>query len=175
MPMYDYRCFQGHVHDAMVPYEFRNEARECPHCGEVASIVWLQVARVVGPVFSDVEKFEGALLTKKQRDAGMRITSKKDVDALEARHGLTRVDVNSRAHRARLDDQRDEARDIARVRQEGGRAAVADHLVKTTMQEAMGWGDTRYRQWKEMKDAAESRIQSGAAERHVQPVEPVNG
>lgn len=174
MPLYDYRCDAGHVTEAMRTYDERDLPQPCA-CGLDGMRVWLKAARVVGPVFSDLEAYEGALLTKKQRDAGVRITSKADVERIEAKNGFTRVDPNSRAHRARLDDQRDEAREIEKVRATGDRAAVADYLAKTTMQQATGWSDTRYSQWKEMKDAAEQRVQSGAAARHVEPVQPVGG
>ncbi len=175
MPFYDYQCEVGHVHEAMVSVEQCNESRSCPVCQSAARKVWLRAPGLVGPVFSDVERYEAALLTKKQRDAGVRITSKKDVDALEAKHGLSRVDPNSRAHRARIEDQKDEARDIERIKATEGRAAVADHLAKTTMKQSMGWDNTQYGRWKELKDAAEQRVQSGAAAQHIRPEQPVGG
>jgi len=175
VPMYDYQCGDGHVHERIVPFGEHRAEQECPECGSPAHYAILKVARVVGPVFSDMEAYETALLTRKQRAAGMRITSKADIDKLEAKNGLSRVDPTSRAHRARIADQKDEAREIERIKATGDRAAVADYLAKTTMQEATGWSDTKYSQWKEMKDAAESRIESGAAARHVEPVRPVGG
>jgi len=175
MPFYDYECGNGHVHEAMVDASRCNELRVCPSCQADARKVWLQAPGLMGPIFSNVEQYEGALLTKRQRESGVRITSKKDLDALEAKHGLTRVDPNSRAQRARMADQKDEARDIERIKATEGRAAVADHLAKTTMKQAMGWDNNQYGRWKELKDAAEQRVQSGAAARHVQPERPVNG
>jgi len=174
VPLYDYRCEAGHVTEVMRPYEDRNDPHLCA-CGQVGGLVWLKMARVVGPVFSDLEAYEGALLTKKQREAGVRITSKADIERIEAQNGFTRVDPNSAAHRARIADQKDEAREIEKVKATGDRTAVADYLAKTTMQQATGWSDTKYSQWKEMKDAAEQRVQSGAAARHVEPVQPVGG
>ncbi len=175
MPMYDYQCGDGHVHERIVPFGPHREDQACPECGEPARYVILKVARVVGPVFSDMEAYESALLTRKQRAAGMRLTSKADIDKLEAKNGFSRVDPASRAHRARIADQKDEAHEIERIKATGDRTAVADYLSKTTMQEATGWSDTKYSQWKEMKDVAESRVQSGAADRHIEPVRPVGG
>ncbi len=174
MPLYDYRCEDGHVTEVMRSYDDRNNPHICA-CGQVGGLVWLKMARVVGPVFSDLDAYEGALLTKKQRDAGVRITSKADIERIEAQNGFTRVDPHSAAHRARIADQKDEAREIEKVKATGDRTAVADYLAKTTMQQATGWGDAKYSQWKEMKDAAEQRVQSGAAARHVEPVQPVGG
>ena len=175
MPMYDYRCENEHVFEALVPADKTDLPRPCPDCGTSSRQVWLTAPGLVGPVFSDVDKYEAALLTKKQRAAGVRITSKRDLDALEAKHGLSRVDTASRAHKARIEDQKDEARDIERIKATEGRAAVADHLAKTTMKQAMGWDNSQYGRWKELKDAAESRVQSGAAAGHLAAGNPVNG
>ena len=84
MPMYDYRCENEHVFEALVPADKTDLPRPCPDCGTSSRQVWLTAPGLVGPVFSDVDKYEAALLTKKQRAAGVRITSKRDLDALEA-------------------------------------------------------------------------------------------
>jgi len=176
MPLYDYRCTSGHVFERMRPWAEDGDPHACAVCEvAVARRVILKAPRLVGPVFSDVEKFERALLTPQQRAAGVRITSQKDIDRIERKLGMSRVDPSSRASRAVMDDQRDDASDRARAFAEGGHAAVMDHNVKTEMQGALGWSDTRYSQWKEMKDAADVRIASGAAAQHVEPVGPVHG
>lgn len=44
MPLYDFRCANGHVHDAIVPVG-TNEV-ECPECDETAKHVWLSAPKL---------------------------------------------------------------------------------------------------------------------------------
>lgn len=45
MPIYDFRCVNGHVHQALVPYEERN-SQVCPECAEEAKQVWLTAPKL---------------------------------------------------------------------------------------------------------------------------------
>lgn len=67
MPIYDFQCPAGHVHEALVPYEDR-KSHECPECGDTAKQVWLTAPKLdwmgmaqganAGPEF--IDRFEKA-------------------------------------------------------------------------------------------------------------------
>jgi len=44
MPIHDFRCPAGHVHDALV--KFDETSRECPECGNLAERVFLTGPRL---------------------------------------------------------------------------------------------------------------------------------
>ena len=73
MPLYDFRCPDGHVHEAIVPYTERHK-HECPECGKQAELVWLTTPKLdwsgmamgpnAGPEF--IDRFEKS--HKKRRE-----------------------------------------------------------------------------------------------------------
>lgn len=44
MPIHDFRCPAGHVHDALVKHD--ETSRECPECGNLAERVFLKVPKL---------------------------------------------------------------------------------------------------------------------------------
>lgn len=42
MPIHDYRCEAGHVHEALVKWD--EDSHECPECGQTAKRVFLKLA-----------------------------------------------------------------------------------------------------------------------------------
>ena len=72
MPLYDFRCGNGHVHEALTPVG--TESVECPDCREPAKQVWLTAPHLdwsgmaqgpnAGPEF--VDRFEKS--HKKRRE-----------------------------------------------------------------------------------------------------------
>lgn len=79
MPMYDYRCPAGHVHEALVPYEER-KAHQCPECGNMADQVWLTCPELdwsgmaqgpnAGPEF--VDRFERSHKKRREQEEAHR-------------------------------------------------------------------------------------------------------
>jgi len=73
MPVYDFRCPDGHVSELLVPYKDRKE-QPCPECGDTATLVWLQAPKLdwagmamganAGPEF--IDRFEKS--HKKRRE-----------------------------------------------------------------------------------------------------------
>ena len=65
MPIYDYRCPNGHTYDQLTPYESRKQT-VCPDCGSTAEQVWLTAPKLdwsgmaqganAGPEF--IDRFE---------------------------------------------------------------------------------------------------------------------
>lgn len=64
MPIYDFRCRNGHVHEALVKFGVKSD--ECPVCGDNAKQVWLRAPNLdwsgmaqgenAGPEF--IDRFE---------------------------------------------------------------------------------------------------------------------
>ena len=46
MPIHDFRCSKGHVHDALVKVSEIDVSRECPECGNPAERVFLKVPKL---------------------------------------------------------------------------------------------------------------------------------
>lgn len=44
MPLFDFRCPEGHVHDALVKAGVK--VHECPECGQEAEQVWLSAPKL---------------------------------------------------------------------------------------------------------------------------------
>lgn len=44
MPVFDFRCPEGHVHDALVKAGVKEQV--CPECGETAKQVWLSAPKL---------------------------------------------------------------------------------------------------------------------------------
>ncbi len=44
MPLKDFKCDAGHIHDALVKPDIQEH--ECPECGETASMVFLTPSRI---------------------------------------------------------------------------------------------------------------------------------
>lgn len=36
MPLYDYRCGEGHIHEDLRAYDFRDKRTRCPRCKRIA-------------------------------------------------------------------------------------------------------------------------------------------
>lgn len=45
MPIYDFRCNEGHTSTLLVPYEERLE-QPCPECGQTAKQIWLTAPKL---------------------------------------------------------------------------------------------------------------------------------
>ena len=63
MPLHDFQCTDGHVHDALVKVSEIDDLRECPECGNPSRRVFLKAPRLdwygmalgphAGPEFKD--------------------------------------------------------------------------------------------------------------------------
>lgn len=91
MPLYDYRCDNGHVNELLVRYEDRKE-QVCPDCGITAKQVWLTAPHLdwagmaqgenAGPEF--VDRFEKS---RKQRAKAEQEHTAEHGDALRGAGG----------------------------------------------------------------------------------------
>jgi len=174
MPIFEFHCGSGHRYeDIFFPRDPIPDALPCPRKGcELPSMRQrVNKFRHVGPVFEDMDRYEGALLSPKQRTdtdknngRGARFRGPKDVSRMEQDLGLSRVDPNSASERHKRDEQRDEIATRARVNQESGLDGELDWIERQNITEASGMTDMEYVRWKGMSDAAESAAIAGTVD-----------
>lgn len=175
MPLFDYRCALGHRTEELV-FEPIPDELVCP-CGRPARRDVRVRVSVLGPVYSNMEHMEDALLTAADRRGGMRVDAEgkeyyqpparfrgpADITAFETARGLNRLDRGSTAYRHAMEREREEELyPIARAREEGGVTHAADVVDRMNIQEATGWDNTQYNRWEEATHAVERKLESGA-------------
>lgn len=164
MPLHVFRCAScgKATEELFFASEEIPDKYPCEGCGVPASRERVHRFRHVGPIFSDMERYERALLSRAQREDGARFRGPADVAAAEAAHGMQRVDTDSPAYRAYLDDARDEVATIDRVRREDGVQGAIDWVDRQEVCEEVGWDDSTYSKWRADTDAVDHAIESGA-------------
>lgn len=165
MPLWEFICRQGHRTDELFGAgEEPPDTLRCDTCGQEARRRRIYPTRVVGPVFEHMERAEAALLTPAERRAGRRFRGPADIEAAERalceREGVSRPEDHTL--RAIESDQMDEARTLARVRKQEGEPGMVDFMKKEDTMAETGWDSATYSRWKDMTDAAQRRIDSGA-------------
>ena len=155
MPIFDFRCAKcGAVRRNEY---FRNHASvidEMPcECGGELRRSSVHRVRVIGPVWEGMERYESALLSPKERAAGVRFHGPADIERYERDRGMSRVSEGSVEDRRGADRQMDEARTLERIRDESGPQAAVDEITRQDVTDQTGWTDARYNKWKGDTDA----------------------
>lgn len=122
-------------------------------CGKNAPRKRLYRFRIVGPVSEHLEVYEQALFTDRQRAAGARIRSAKDIERVEREQGIHREDATF--YREARDEQRHEEWQIKKVQREDGVEAALDFVDDMRTKEATGWDQKELNVYKEHVHAAE--------------------
>ena len=144
MPLYDYKCTDGHEFEELVlQNSYGPVPCEVPHCNCIANRSTVYAVTTVGPVFDQLEEFNRTLLTPQQRAAGIELKSKSQVEAYEEMKGYRRVDPNALSTKVAISDCLDDHNDISK------------------MQQSTGWGDAKYTNWKRGHDAAIDAARDG--------------
>lgn len=164
MPLYNYTCTDGHTFEELVKQNsYGPIACEVPGCTCIANRDTVYEVTTVGPVFEKLEEFNKTLLSNKQRRAGFELKSKAQIEAFEEKNNLRRRDPNSISTKQAISDCLDDHHDISNIKKRDGQKAAADHVYKTEMQQATGWNDAKYANWKRGHDAAVGAARDGSA------------
>lgn len=104
MPIYEYRCTNGHDHDAYATVERRQSCPPCPRCGAATHQVILSAPRV----FSDYEGYVSPatgkwIAGKAARREDLRISGCRPYEAGEREEAERRRAANERAVDALID------------------------------------------------------------------------
>lgn len=157
MPLYEFECPHGHRFEEVCGLLDGEPpgSLTCGRCGAVAPRRQVHIFRHVGPVFSDMDRYNEALLTPNQRRAGVEFRSGREIAEWEEAHGLHRLEGGTTAARLAREEQLEDSFELDRASQEGGMEARADAILESTVKADTGWDDTTYHRWKDMSDAAE--------------------
>lgn len=158
MPIFDYTCSTcGAIEEVVYLHgEEIISTRPCYRCGAEADKRDVNRFRIVGPVWSDLDRFNTQLLPSDERRAGAEFKTGKDIDRWEQEHNLRRVDHGSVEQRTMLEDQRDEAATIRRVKEQDGTEAAFDHVTKQSVLSKTSWSSADYDRYKGTSDAVDS-------------------
>tara|TARA_R100000458_G_C8256547_1_gene232602 strand:+ start:561 stop:1085 length:525 start_codon:yes stop_codon:yes gene_type:complete len=162
MPIHRYQCgsCSGVLEELFLGSEKILDELDCD-CGGVAKRSQINRFRHVGPVFEDLEAYTGAFYSQKQQANGARVRSYKDVKRFENENNLARISPDSQAWKHQVENAKQEEYEMSCVKQESGRAGVADYIYKKEMQDVTGWSDMKYSRWKTTHDAAQKSAKSG--------------
>jgi len=162
MPIYDFTCTDGHEFEELIRgHDVVTVSCTVEGCTCIANKKNVYAVTTVGPVSSDLEAFNSTLLSPRQRAAGIELKTKKQIEAYERMRGLRRHDPNSISTKAAISDTLDDHHDIMKIKKQDGCDAAADHVYKTEMQQATGWNNAEYSNWKRTHDAAKTAALDG--------------
>jgi hypothetical protein len=156
MPLFDYICPTCHRRQEhlFLAGEQVVDSMPCNGCElDLAVRRTVNRFRIVGPVFSDLDRFNATLLTTEQRRNGMEFKSGKEIEQYEASQGLRRLDpmsTEARTLRAENMDEHNMYKDRAVA---GGEDAAMDYMDKNDTQAITGWTDSQYVENKARTDA----------------------
>jgi hypothetical protein len=160
--LHDFTCPLGHVTEELYGVgEDVPTSMVCPRegCGMEAKRSQVYVVRFRGAQ-ENLERMEGALLTRREREAGIRFRSEEDVAAYEASKGIHRsTDYEQRVEREEMSDL---ARDDRRVLARDGSDGLSKKIEKDSVKEETDWNDIQYHRWKDTSNAVEHDLASGA-------------
>tara|TARA_R110002124_G_scaffold240557_1_gene405826 strand:+ start:66 stop:563 length:498 start_codon:yes stop_codon:yes gene_type:complete len=163
MPCYYYKCTTcEYIDEYIVDVEKRSEVQICDECGGLANHYPYFKFRHIGPVFSDAMDLEEQILSRKEREQGVRIRDHRDLKKWERDNKLVRCSDKEVAQGEEYSE------DIMSMQKrcitKGGRQHYYDEIDKMDIQETTGWSDGQYSRWKTMTDKAQSEAQSGDTE-----------
>lgn len=159
MPTYTFSCgFCDWIDVEIVNVDERNTVRPCPRCVRpyYARVQRLSAVPTIGPVWDKGSELERHLLSPRERAAGKRITSLRDLRRIEREKGLgERVDPTSRSYGAELEDMEDHAATRRRVYEDAGgdenrreaSDAVMDWETRETITSDTGMSTADYIKW----------------------------
>lgn len=158
MPLQRFECPYGHMLEGLYrTYQEVPEAVTCPW-HEVRAERRIGVVHTVGPVWTDLERYDQALLTPHQRRAGCTFRSGKEIARYEEHLGLQRATpAEVRESRERC---LDEVSTRARVAREDGPSAELDWVDGQEIMQDVGWDDAQLRKWKESQADADAILES---------------
>jgi putative FmdB family regulatory protein len=161
MPLYKYKCDAcDFIDEYIVDVEDQNSVQICEECGGLANYYPFFRFRHIGPVFADLMEIEDRLLTRKQKQAGMRIRDHRDVRKWEKDNKVTACTEQE------IKEGREYHEDMAAMQQKvistGGHDAWADEVDRMDIQEKTGWSDGQYDRWKTMTDTAQKDVGNDA-------------
>jgi hypothetical protein len=157
MPLFDYTCPNLHRFEMLIQTEEVPDVLDCV-CGEPATRGTVYRQAVVGPVWSNLEHFDSALLTPNDRQNGARFKSGREIERFEQERGLCRQDPNGAVWRGLMEEKQDEARDIDKVRESEGASAAIEFTNRQEILDVTGWDRATYSHWKEQTNAAERAV-----------------
>ena len=166
MPIYDYKCTDGHIFEELVRGTPDTISCSVDGCTCLANRETVYAVVTIGPVSDGLEAFNKTLLSPKERAMGMELKTKSQIENYERMKGYTRVDPDSVSTKAAISDCLDDHHDIMDIKKNDGQRAAADHVYKTEMQQELGWNNAKYTNWKRSNDiATDGRVKLESVDR----------
>ena len=96
MPISDYDCLPCGIRfeEIFLSGQTLPDEWPCPRCEQPSSRFKVSRFAVIGPIYSDMDRYEAALLKPAERARGIRFRSGKDIERWEQERGLNRMDLN---------------------------------------------------------------------------------
>lgn len=163
MPIYHYQCAScDFVDEYIVDVEDQFSTQVCDLCGGFANYLPYFKFRHIGPVFSDLMDMEDNMLSRKQKQSGMRFRDHRDVERWEKENKVTRCNAQE------MKESREYHQDLLSMQRQivstQGNDAWADEVDRMDITSATGWSDGQYNRWKTMTDKAQKDAQNGTDE-----------
>lgn len=156
MPLYDFVCPKGHVHERYFSSRTAVLDETGCGCGERAKRKTFNRVSFSGPMWSQLDDLS--------RLYGREVKDHRDIKRWEKEQNLIRMD--SYDAKVAQEEEGHINEHIKKVRDERGQAAALDVVRETNMREALGWSSEKFNQWKE-RDNESQRL---AADPTVAPI-----
>lgn len=165
MPLYDFKCPDGHTHEKLFRRSVHVEdERPCP-CGKTAKRMTWGRLNVIGPVFEKLEEHSLAVLGEKgMRETGGGFRSWRELEKYEEAQGVYRPSdtelknnlVTAKHEAAQIEEAYADSR-------EKGDAKTLELQVK----DSTGWDDEQYRSWKTAQEDVKDLKPTTPGESHA--------
>lgn len=178
MPVFDYECGSCNVRfeEVVLCGDPTEDVLPCVICEAPSNRVVIYSFHINGMEDHQLDAMEEVLFTPKQRAAGqklrqsdnpllrkrgeeLRFKTNKDLRKFEDDRGWRRLTPGTTEFKRKMDAAMDDDSDINRIASRDGKAAAAEFINKTDIQEKTGWSSSRYDRWKNMTDKVSSNTE----------------